>query len=219
MGELEHFMQIVHGPKSIYPLSFQTALRLYDRKADNMIDFIEFEEACMNYPILMYRAQTIRDRMQSYIGGNSFWFSLFKRLHPKYVQVKKFDWKQDLITKLAIFLVVFKWIADKILFFVLCKCVRKTTVKVDAEGKEVEDVNVDWTRSDPFPNAYELQVRLNNEADPGYESSEGSELIQKYFPKNYDPNAYAEKYKLADAKVEVDSDVDSDLVDETAHTK
>merc|ERR1711964_145396 len=106
-----------------------------------------------------------------------------------------------------------------IVFFVLCKCVRQTD-KVDGEGKQVdEEVNVDWTRSDPFPNAYELQVRLNNEADPGYESSEGSELIQKYFPKNYDPNAYAEKYKLADAKVEVDSDVDSDLVDETAHTK
>merc|ERR1711964_461966 len=199
--ELEHFMQIVHGPKSIYPLSFQTALRLYDRKQDNMIDFIEFEESVMNYPILMYNAQMIRDRMTNYIGGTTFWFKIFKRIHPEYANVSKFDWKRDLLTKLAFILVIFRWLLDTIWHWVQCKCIRKEKVK-DVEEEAAEEVNVDWSRSDPFPNPRELTVRLNNEADPGYDSSEGSEIIQKYFPKGYDPSTYDEKYKMPDVNDE-----------------
>lgn len=175
----------------------------------------------MNYPILMYPAQTIRDRCTGYIGGEAFWFGVFKRLHPEYVTTSDFDWKEDLKRKIAVICVIIKWVFDKLT--APCRNILGKYLGKLRSKKVKDSVNVDWSKSDPFPNPYELQVRLNNEADPGFEESEGSDYIQKYFPTDYDPSAYTEKYKMPDEiikKKEADwFDSDSEPMDNAAQEK
>lgn len=94
--DLMAMLEEIHGANSLHPMSATTAMKLYDRKKDGKLDFLEFEESVRNFPMLMWRPYLWHDAIKKHILGCQFWDSIFRRLHPKLIHNHQELFKKEL---------------------------------------------------------------------------------------------------------------------------
>lgn len=173
--ELDQFVAMVHGPGTIYHLDLDAVLALYDSKNDGVIDFLEFEQAAKNYPMILWKIHDLKSSFTSKICGREFWTELFIRIHPDHLD----DFYEKWIAGLKAKWKSFKMIAGTILetcqrlfaCFCPCFCSGPDDAQISPQDRtQVQDV---------FPDAQALEQRLNLEVDEDFESSDGEEY-EKY---------------------------------------
>jgi len=180
--ELQEFVEMCHGPTTIYPLEYEAVLRLYDSKRDGMIDFLEFEEAAKNYPLILWKIQDLKAVFEKKICGHDFWVPLFTRVHPDHLDDFYDKWKAGLSENFAIAKSVginsYKGVKRISACFCPCLCglSEDSLPLMDENGskRKVQPIS-----DDIFPDALTLEHRLNLEADEDYEPSDEEEF-KKY---------------------------------------
>jgi len=177
--ELEEFREVSFGEYSIYPLSTQTLLKLCDRKRDGKIDFLEFEEASQNYPMVVWRVYDVKDSIETALGGAPFWFNIYGRLHPEYIDQHYTDWKERNAKRRKEAKIMTRMIFGSIVRYVCCFCPclfqkeEDISIKIDPKNRKNK------VGDDVFPDAATLEKRLNYEVDDEYASSD-EEIMADY---------------------------------------
>eukprot|EP01084_Bolivina_argentea_P078628 142689_1 len=138
-NELSQLLEELHGTKQLHAMSAKTAMGCYDRKNDGKIDLTEFEEAILNYPLLMWNVTLCKQRFINKIANKNFWHKLYCRLHPNLINQHRYIWlkhiKTDYIKCLSccnittnICIKLFQCI-----IYPICPCLRNNTTDIEPE--------------------------------------------------------------------------------------
>merc|ERR1712139_250468 len=76
--EFVELCRVVNNASPLFPGNFSTALELFDINDDGLIDFSEFQELDRRYPLVLFPAFRLQDRMQKMTLGESGWKGIMK---------------------------------------------------------------------------------------------------------------------------------------------
>ena len=65
--------------KPVFPGNFNTAIREFDVNDDGLIDFEEFRQLHIRYPMLLYPAFRLQDKMQEMTLGSATWQNIMEQ--------------------------------------------------------------------------------------------------------------------------------------------
>jgi len=198
--ELIEFIEMVHGEETIFPLDTDAVLKLYDSKQDGFIDFLEFEEAAKNYPLILWKIQDLKKLFENRVCGHDFWLELFLRIHPDYLDDFYDKWKQGLKDKCNQFKTGIGTVYTTIcnVFRCICFCFVTTNPYEDLQPDskiDVKEKKKNTVGEDVFPDAKSLELRLNMEADNEYEESD-NEDFKRYVHLDEEPNLRESKIEF-----------------------
>ena len=77
--EFIELCKAVNRGKPVFPGNFNTAIREFDVNDDGLIDFEEFRQLHIRYPMLLYPAFRLQDKMQEMTLGSATWQNIMEQ--------------------------------------------------------------------------------------------------------------------------------------------
>jgi len=76
--EFIELCKVVNNASPAFPSNFKTALEQFDVNEDGLIDYAEFLELDRRYPLVLFPAYRMQDRMQKYSLGEGSWLKVIE---------------------------------------------------------------------------------------------------------------------------------------------
>ena len=78
--EFRLLCQTIHNNKPVFPGNFSNALDMFDINGDGVIDVHEFHELHRRYPMLVYTAFRLQEKMQKMTLGKRTWVNINEKI-------------------------------------------------------------------------------------------------------------------------------------------
>lgn len=89
-AEFLDMVRVINNADPTFPGNFKTALEEFDGNADGLISFREFKQIHHTFPLVMFPAFQLQDKMHLHVCGSAFWVRVMKerekeRLRNEYI--------------------------------------------------------------------------------------------------------------------------------------